>query len=556
MQRNWFLFGALLILTSSLFAQSAPRYWIFFSDKGEMPHYAVEELMSTRAQARRATQGVLVDAYDYPLSTHYLQSIEALGIQIHRQSRWLNAVSAPLSTSQIQQVAKLPFVKGIQAVAVGQRISEWTAQTPTQLLDTPTTQLEMIDLDQLHQMDFRGQDMLVAVFDNGYYNVNQMSVFSHLFPAGSSNGESHIIATKDLVDDDESVFHSCIHCKHGTYVFSILAAAEASEGFSGSAPQADFILLRTENDYSETHCEEDNWIAAAEFADSMGAQIFTTSLGYYQFDTDINGVSICPENGTGAYALARYTFADLDGHTPVITRGADIAASRGILVVNSAGNNGESGLVAPADGDSVMAVGSVDLSLEASTFSSRGPTGDGRIKPDVAVLGRGVFAYNPNNTIRTLTGTSGSAPIVSGMAACLWQQHPSASAMEVFDAIRQSGTQAEAPDNLRGYGIPNAVIASQILTNLLNERNFSSGPTDQNGHFWVTVPAEFANDPEASLEVIDLMGRAYHIETTRQGQGWEVQLQEAMTPGYYLVRLLHPSKSTNGLFAKIVLRAQ
>ncbi|TAE48768.1 MAG: peptidase S8, partial [Bacteroidetes bacterium] len=386
---------------------SQDKYWVFFQDKGDVGQWNIESLLSPAAIDNRLSQGILPDESDFPVWPAYIRAVESIGAEHVNSSRWLNAISVRMRPEQLSAVSALPCVKEIRPVAVYAHTTGLEAACPEEP-DTSSLQLSMLGLDWLHASGYDGRGVKIAVFDNGFFRVNELAAFAPLFT------QNRILATRDYVDRDETLYHSCGHCRHGTYVFSILAA-DKSSGLTGSAPGASYILLRTENDSSETHREEDNWIAAAEFADSLGAQVFTTSLGYSVFD---------PGQGD-------YSFADLDGNTALITRAADMAAAKGIVVVNSAGNNGTDGLNAPADGDSVLAIASVDLCGQLSDFSSRGPSGDGRIKPDLAARGERTFYVNHQGVLLQGNGTSFSCPLISGLAACLIQAHPYAGASAI-----------------------------------------------------------------------------------------------------------------------------
>ncbi|MCI4667194.1 MAG: S8 family serine peptidase, partial [Bacteroidia bacterium] len=432
------------------------KYWIFFTDKGETGDIKPEDVLSPRAIERRANQGLSLDFYDFPVNQSYIGILENAGITTRLKSRWLNAASAFLTPHDAAWVRTLSFVKSVEKIASYELILDEPSALGAIMscpeiedAELPSRQLSMVGLDRLHEMGYSGNDVLVAVFDNGYLNVNELDGFKHL------RDNDRIVATRDYVDGDESLYHSCEHCRHGTYVFSILAARDTALGLIGSAPDADFILLRTENDASETTQEEDNWVAAAEFADSMGAQVFTTSLGYFTFD-----------GGIGNYGPN-----DRDGNTSIITRAADLAASRGIVVVNSAGNSGAGGLVMPADGDSVLAIGAVNPCAEYATFSSQGPSADGRVKPDISALGQGNFLIFPDGELRRGSGTSFSCPIASGLAACLIQAFPNATNTQIYDALKQSASQYDNPDEFLGYGIPNASLAMNILQSSIGEEN-------------------------------------------------------------------------------------
>ncbi len=521
----------LLFICSASWGQS--RYWIRFTDKGDLLQSQAQVALSPRAIANRVRQGIALDASDYPVSARYLDQLQTLGIEVKRVSRWLNGVSAELNPTQRRQLEALPFVQHIQPVAWSAGISE---QTGTQddncpdISDTDThlRQLSMVGLDDLHRSGYTGKGVLVAVFDNGFRGVDTLGAFRHLFLEG------RILATKDYVDNDTDVFETCIHCRHGTNVFSILAAKLPGQ-LMGSAPDASYLLLRTENDYSETHQEEDNWIAAAEFADSMGAQVFTTSLGYFAFDA-----------GEGDY-----TNADLDGNTALITIAADMAADKGIVVVNSAGNEGTRGLVSPADGNGVIAVGAVDQCETLAAFSSRGPSADGRIKPDISAMGLHTFISLPDGRVVRGNGTSFSCPVVSGLAACLVQAAPQASRDQLYQALIESASQFNTPDNAYGYGIPNGAKALELLTNqILTEnayedpfrrKNIVLYPNPTSGWIYLAFEADFPDGP-VLVEIIDIRGQIVReVEGTIAVGEIPVFLPSPIQNGFYTVRISNDS---------------
>jgi subtilisin family serine protease len=441
---------------------------------------------------------------------------------MHR-SRWLNAVSAMLEAEQVESLRRLPWVRGLRPVARYVGGPAELACTPVGG-DSPEVQLQMLGLDSLHRLGFEGAGIRIAVFDNGFDKVGQLPGFAHLFEGGQ------ILATRDYVDGDGEVFAPCVHCRHGTYVFSILAARDA-RGLSGSAPGASYILLRTEDDNSETPREEDNWVAAAEFADSLGAHIFTTSLGYRFFDP----------------GFPDYSPADLDGNTAIITRAADLAASKGILVVNSAGNSGAAGLNAPADGDSVLAIASVDGCGEYSSFSSQGPRVDGRIKPDLAARGESTYFLHSDGSLRQGNGTSFSCPLISGMAACLWQARPGASAADLADALRRSAHQASSPDSLLGYGIPQVRGTLGLLASLESPRAYPNPATQ-------VLTVELPAAPGGwELGLFDLQGRNLGAAVRWTGPGRaELQMPAGLAGGIYAWRALSASGQKAG--GKVIVR--
>ncbi|MEM6343109.1 MAG: S8 family serine peptidase [Bacteroidota bacterium] len=518
------------------------KYWIELADKGDLSQYGPTDILSPAALANRAKQGIMLDYTDYPVNPTYIQKIKALGIQPLRASKWFNMVSAELTIYQKVALYYLPFVKDITPVQGVSRIAAYLDEAcpDVELTDTPERQLDMVQLNSLHRAGYTGKGVTIAVFDNGYRGVDTLSAFNHLFVEG------RILATKDYVDNDDDVYAPCIHCRHGTNVFSILAANQPGV-LTGTAPDANYILLRTENDYSETHQEEDNWLAAAEFADSIGAQVFTTSLGYYNFDA-----------GEG-----NYTQADLDGNTAIITRAADMAGEKGILVVNSAGNSASRGVTAPADGDLVIAVGAVDQCAEYASFSSQGPRVDGKIKPEVTAMGRDTYILLPDGALARGSGTSFSCPVISGMLACVLQAVPQASREQVYEALIQSADRYANPDKFYGYGIPNARLMLETLgQDPLAPRSyddpFAGGelllyPNPNAGSFWLTLP--FGTEAfSAQLEIFDIRGSKVHSQAIEfDSVNLPFYFEAALQAGIYELRIQDVANENRRYLQKLVV---
>jgi serine protease AprX len=294
----------------------------------------------------------------------------------------------------------------------------------------------MLNGDYLHAAGYTGEGLTCAIIDAGFTNVDELSVFERLF----DNGQ--ILGTFDFVEGDADVFG---HNAHGTHVFTIMGANEPGV-YVGAAPDANYWLFRTEDAASETLLEEYNWLAAAEFADSVGVDLINSSLGYSTFDNTSNN----------------HSYADMDGNTTVISKAADMAASKGILVVVSAGNQGNKPwhyVTAPADADSVLSVGAVDSLKQYVSFSSVGPSADGQIKPNIVGQGHNTAYVGTDGNLKHGNGTSFSAPLIAGLATCLWQAYPEKNNMDIIGLIESSASQAQNPDNHLGYGIPNFYTA-------------------------------------------------------------------------------------------------
>ncbi|MEM7370938.1 MAG: S8 family serine peptidase [Bacteroidota bacterium] len=517
------------------------KYWVFLDSEENQYQLSAQPALSSWSQKNRLTHGIRLDDRDYPIPEDLLLPFWKEDIPILTKSRWLKAVSVRLNEKQLHRVAEWPMVKKILPVARGSRIARIASDCPNvPQQGTHWRQLNMIGLDVLHRNGWTGEGIRIAVFDNGFYQVDHLEAFEHVFEEG------RMIATRDFVSQQESVFDSCLGCTHGTNVFSLLAARMPGQ-LIGAAPHASYLLFRTENDSSETNQEEDNWIAAAEYADSIGAEIFTSSLGYNQFDS----------------GQVSYTRSDLDGQTAMITLAADIAASKGMLVLTSAGNEGGLGVTVPADGKEVLAIGAVDECEEYAPFSSRGPSADGRIKPDLSAMGDQILMLGPEGRIKQGLGTSLATPLVAGLAACLWQAFPGASRIDIAEALRQSASQADRPDNRLGYGIPHGERAFQWLNTLYPdsqldtlqklhyrspflESDFLMYPTPNDGKFYLAYAAGIGS-LETEVRIEDLLGRTLFTLEHTTGPGETQQLLDlSLNQGVYLIRII--GKESGRLF--------
>lgn len=447
----------ILFFSLTAYSQVAENcYRLFLTDKNHSP-FSIdkpEEFLSPEALQRREKQEINITYNDLPVSKYYTDSLNKLGLQILNQSKWLNSVVVyTLDTELIDTIRRYGFIKSKQkiekkltpktAITFGTDTEYSLTANMDEVLDYgyATTQIAMINGHVLHQNGYKGQGMTIAVIDGGFYKADQLPAFDSLWTF------NQILGTRDFVDGDEGVFDAS---DHGMKVLSTMGGNIPGE-LIGTAPKANYWLLRSEYTLTEFSIEEDNWVAAAEFADSVGCDIITSSLGYSEFD-DPN---------------QNYSYSDMDGNTTIVTRAADIAASKGILVLNSAGNAGDDEwkyITAPADGDSVLTVGAVDQYAEYAYFSGLGPTFDGRIKPNVSALGYQTSVQGVNGAITVANGTSFSTPIIAGMAACLWQSSPELTNMEIIQRIEESAHQYSTPDYYLGYGIPDFAKAANITS--------------------------------------------------------------------------------------------
>lgn len=419
----------LLFLVSVLFATEKP-YWIFLASEPGSP----EVVLTPRAEQRLQLRGSENPLGNYTISESYLDQLRAAGYQIRRTSRFLNAVSIIMDdASQLSELQALPFVLSVKPVAKYPNDRNESFSTPNSLGRTSTlsygasaTQNEMLNIPQIHTLGYDGTGILVGVFDTGF--LTDHPVFDNIY----------ILAQHDFLDNE--VDASGPGHEHGINVLSALAGYLPGE-LIGPAYKASYLLARTEDAYSESRAEEDNWVAALEWADSLGVDIISTSLNYFQDFDDPN---------------EDYPFSALDGQTTITARAANIAAARGILVVNSAGNEGSSAssVWPPADSPHVLAVGSLNSQREISYFSGRGPTYDGRIKPDVVAQGSLVHMASGINGYIRGNGTSFSTPQIAGLAALLLQAHPTLTPDSVISIFQNHGDNASAPNNSYGWGIP------------------------------------------------------------------------------------------------------
>lgn len=502
---------SICLIPTNSFAQ---KYWIFFQDKNIKQS---SPALSADAIESRMRQNINLDARDFPVNQIYIEKLQEKGITILRKSRWLNAVTANLSPEQKTEIALLPFVKEVKSVQAMQLTKDAEISLDTLEVNRYDWQLKMIGLDVLHNMGLRGKGVRMAIFDNGFRKTNVNRGFTHVFQ------ENRLKYTHDFVDNDSDVFADCGSegaCKHGSYCWSIIAGIIA-DSMQGTAPDADFYLFRTENDFSETHQEEDNWVVAAEVADSLGAQVFSTSLGYSVLDT------------------LSYIQAQMDGNTAIITKAADIAAQKGIIVVNSAGNEGNGAwrmVIAPADGDSVIAVGAVTPYLERASFSSQGNTADGRIKPDVMALGRSTYIIELGGDIARGNGTSFSCPVLSGMMACVRQARPNIPAWELRNLLLASADRYAKPDSLYGYGIPNAAkMLAATFPSLASFTLFPNPSTSGNLSIFLNSTKNF----QGKIEIFDLQGKRLFEQNLFVSDKNIYTFKPQLTSGLYFVRLLN-----------------
>jgi serine protease AprX len=452
--KNPFIIIFLLLTCGTLSAQPLTKHWVRFADKKASP-YSIdkpEAFLSPRAIERRKRYNIAIEENDLPVNPEYIEQLEAIGCEVYTTSKWFNATTVYCTEGMLAKVRKLPFV--ISTEEVGRFYKKNPKRTRPKVRDQKAeyyqkdkhygfgrNQIKMLNGDILHKMGYDGTGMLVAILDGGFSNVDIMPFFDTL------RATNRIMEGRDLVDNDDYVYESS---SHGSQVLSTMAA-NLPGMFIGTAPGATYVCIKTEDVRSELRIEEDNWVAGAEYADSLGVDVINSSLGYTTFN--IKSMS--------------HEYKDLDGNTSRATIGADIAASKGLLIVVSAGNEGNGSwkyVGAPADADSVMAVGALDMYGDRVGFSSQGPTADGRVKPSVMARGGqsvvgSLYAYK----VDSVDGTSFASPIMAGMVTSLWQAFPNKTNMEIIQAIERSSDRYDSPDRKYGHGTPDFYKAYRLL---------------------------------------------------------------------------------------------
>ncbi len=463
MQKLLFIL-AILLSSPSLFAQKTYKYWVAFKDKDHSPYCTCRpaEFLSARALERRARAGIAVVENDLPVNPDYLKQLKSIGAQIHNTSRWLNAAAVQVDSATATHLNSLSCVKTVSYLGphlkyrnppnrpVKTRVP-LTSDPAILGNDIPTwgyasQQNELLGIPVLQMAGNRGAGIWIAVLDGGFTNADTIPMFDSVALQG------RLIPGWDFVERDAGVFESA---NHGTSVLSVMAS-NLPHYFVGTAPDATYFLIKTEDTGGEFPIEEANWVAGAEWADSIGADIINASLGYTSFND--NSLS--------------HVYADLDGRTSISSRGASIAATKGMIICNAAGNEGDGpwhSIGVPADAPGLIAVGAVTEKRTRASFSSFGPTADGRIKPDLMAPGDEiVVAGNVGISLGLSSGTSLASPMLAGALASLWSAFPTKTAAEILKAVFSASDQDKAPDNERGYGLPDMTDAWIQLSDMVS----------------------------------------------------------------------------------------
>lgn len=567
MKKSLLFLFSIIISSSGTFAQLAPhKYLIKFSDKDNSPYTLTDpaQYLSAKAIARRVNQGITIKYNDLPVTPAYIDSIFSTGVTLFCTSKWFNSVTIYTTDSvALEKIMSFPFVQSIDSITkikspsqksvLQKKISfesdltnrdlfiqnsHSTEKTSNYDYGLAFNQVSMIGLDYLHNLGYCGQDMTIAVIDAGFWHADTMAVFDSLW------ANNQILGYKNFVEPGGDVFSQNIST-HGMMVLSIMGGNLPGQ-IVGTAPKANYWLLRSEDAPTENIIEEYNWASAAEFADSVGADVINSSLGYTEFDM----------------GWMNHTYNDMDGETAPASIAAAIAASKGMIVCNSAGNSGSSTwhfIGAPADADSIISVGAVDDQGNYATFSSTGPTSDGRIKPTIAAQGQGTVVASTGGGATSGNGTSFSSPVITGATACLWQANQTLNNMTIIQAIIESASQYTNPDSLLGYGIPNFAAANLILSGIPihdfdNENLVNVFPNPFNDIIYILF---FSSDTqEVDIDIFDITGKKVisekGLKRTTGMNFFTLGKASYLVKGLYILRI----SSDNKIFTRKLMKAE
>lgn len=496
-------------LLISFLGYSQEDAWVYFTNKQNSQFYFDNplQMLSQRSLDRRTNQNIAIDIKDVPIYQPYVdQIIASNGIEVKAKSKWLNALHVRASIEDIQNLASLSFVDHIQfadrnlngankiktnkinnksKTSALHKVNKTTETNSAFLYGNSANQVNMLHVDYLHDQNYTGSGKIIAVMDAGFPNVNVVAPFQRL------RDNNQILGGYNFVNRSDDFYTGN---SHGTLVLSTMGGYVENE-LVGTAPDAAYYLFMTEDAATENPVEESNWVEAAEVADSLGVDIITTSLGYFGYDNP-------------NYS---YTYADMNGTTSFMSRGADIAFSRGMICVVSAGNSGATAnpnIGVPADAINVLTVGAVKSDETYATFSSIGPSFDGRVKPDVMAQGQNSVLSNTSGVITTASGTSFSGPIMAGAIASFWQAVPNLTNQQIVTLVKESADRYTNPTNQYGYGIPNfqeALNAALILsTTTISKATFLVYPNPAKNNLYISFPKSIG---DAKLSFYNVLGQ-------------------------------------------------
>jgi len=537
-----FICGA---ITANAQQKIAYKFAVFFNNKDTVtyPILNPELYLSAKSIARKQQQNIGIDMLDVPVSSVYINALIKAGFNVHNTSRWFNcaivfsdnkqaadSLKKILGVTQVIDVGfsvKKSIAQNSKAVDMGEMISQLELNFPkvndkikqdSNIYGSGFAQAEMINATGLHQINLNGSGVTIAIIDAGYRNANKHIVFKHAL--------KQVIATYDFVDMETNVFDND---DHGTAVWSCLAANDTFS-FIGSAPSANYVLLRSEDATTEFPVEEFYWAIAAEYADSIGADIISSSLGYNEFDHD----------------KYNYEQRHLDGKTTWITQAASLASQKGLFVINSAGNEGDNAwkqIAFPADANDVITVGAVDKKLRFAGFSSIGLTADGRIKPDLMALGENATIASEMGSIYEGDGTSYSCPILAGGIACLWPLIKNNNATQIINWLHMSGSYYYKPNKYFGYGVPDLYLVYQFAINYQKDTLLDVRVLDDKNHHLTY----YANHKEKlKIILVNALGKPVFSQTENVKQPGMIRFKlhgsKKLKRGDYIIQISSDDK--------------
>jgi serine protease AprX len=534
-----------LLLISALFLSfityAQEDAWVYFKDKPNAQGYFDNPLtmLSQRALDRRTTQNIPLDMLDIPIHQPYVDQVEVVtDVDVFAKSKWMNAVHVRGTQVAILSLNLLPFVDHVffanrslntgGKMAMSKEIQPVNKVLETQInynYGSSANQIQMLNGHLLHQQNYTGSGKIIAVLDAGFPNVNTAQPFQNLL------ANNQILGGYDFVGRNANFYTGN---NHGTMVLSTMGGFTDNQ-LVGTAPDASYYLFITEDINNESPLEESLWVEAAEMADSLGVDVINTSLGYFEYDNpDYN-----------------YTYADMNGITSFISRGADKAFSRGMIVVVSAGNSGASAnphIGVPGDAINVLTVGAVNSTEVYAAFSSIGPSSDGRIKPDVMAQGQASVLSNTAGNIMTANGTSFSGPIMAGMVASFWQAFPTFTNTQIVQLVKQSADRFANPNAQYGYGIPDFQLALNMGLLSVGENNITQTfvyPNPVNDILTISVPENFRS---STIQFYNSLGQKV-LEQNIDHQLQNISLQ-SLSSGIYYYNIASADKKLNGKIIK------
>jgi serine protease AprX len=539
-------FIILILISFSFSSFSQEDAIVYFSGKPNSATFLANPLtmLSQRSLDRRAAQNIALNITDVPVYQPYFDQVAASsGIQLLAKSKWLNCVYVRGLQSDIAALSSLPFVSSISFLdptlnLINPNSNSETSKRKLPLspvnkkLETLTSfnygnsfnQIHMINGELLHQQNFTGTGKVIAVLDAGFPEVNTAQPFERLLT------NNLILGGYDFVNKSTDFYTGN---SHGTLVLSCMGGYTDGQ-LVGTAPDAKYYLFITEDTTSENPVEEANWVEAAEEADRVGVDIITSSLGYFGYDNP-------------AYS---HVYSDMIGNKNLASKGANMAFSKGIIVVASAGNEGanaEPHVGVPAEATNALAIGAVISNKTRASFSSQGPSFDGRVKPDIMAQGQDSVLSDTSGTITTASGTSFSGPIMAGMIASFWQAVPTLTNQQVVNLVKQSADNFSTPNGLYGYGIPNfsSALSTALGTKYVSNQVFAIYPNPIKNTVSVTLPDNLKN---VSINFYNQLGQIV-LNKKLNSQNSKLEL-DTLSSGIYLYQIEADNFSKSGKIIK------